>query len=94
MKTKDFLTGHRGVRLKTVNEPYHAVISISGRVSVIASFFVFVGCYLFGIIHYGIVPGVAIGWLPSGLIAWLCAHAVFDLTQIVLRILPSFKRTS
>ena len=91
MKIKN-LTGHEGLRLKAENVPHTTTTRISGRLSVVTAFFVFLVCYLSGIIHYGVVSGIAIGWLPSVLVAWLCAHAIFDLTQLVLRVLPPLKQ--
>jgi hypothetical protein len=49
---------------------------LAGRIGVIAAVLVFVGTYVFGISTYGVVLGVALGWLPCGGIAWLAAIAV------------------
>jgi hypothetical protein len=49
---------------------------IAGRIGVIAAVLVFVGTYVFGISKYGVVLGVALGWLPCGVAAWLAAIAV------------------
>jgi hypothetical protein len=49
---------------------------LAGRLGVIAAVLVFVGTYTFGISKYGVVLGIALGWLPCGVAAWLAAITV------------------
>ncbi len=37
---------------------------------------IFVSCYLYGITTYGLVLGIALGWLPSAFITWLAASGI------------------
>ena len=94
MKTKNLSAAHRGLSSEATDMPRRTAVSISGRTSVIASIVIFIICYAFGIATYGVLPGMAIGWLPSAVVAWLSAHAIYDLSQVTLRALSAFKKTS
>ena len=53
---------------------------IAGRAGVIAALVAFIAAYLYGISTFGIIPGIALGWLPCGIIAWLTAIVVATLS--------------
>jgi hypothetical protein len=49
---------------------------IGGRVGIVAGLLMFVAIYAYIHLHYGLFAGLALGWLPGGLAAWLTAIAV------------------
>jgi hypothetical protein len=49
---------------------------IGGRTGVVAGLLMFVAIYAYIHLHYGLFVGLALGWLPGGLAAWLTAIAV------------------
>lgn len=58
---------------------------IGGRTGVVVGLFVFVATYLYGLLHFGWLAGIAFGWLPCGLMAWLSALAAEAVTTSILR---------
>jgi hypothetical protein len=58
---------------------------MGGRLGAVAAVLAFIVCYLDGIAKYGLLLGIGIGWLPSGIIAWLTTHAVAALGTGLLR---------
>jgi hypothetical protein len=58
---------------------------MAGRLAAVAAVLAFISCYVYGIAKFGVVLGIAIGWLPSGIIAWLAALVVAPLTTALLR---------
>jgi hypothetical protein len=48
---------------------------VGGRIGILVGLFVFAGTYLYGIHHFGLILGIAIGWLPCGLLGWAAALA-------------------
>jgi hypothetical protein len=48
---------------------------IGGRIGIALGLLVFATTYLFGLHHFGWMVGIAIGWLPCGLLAWAAALA-------------------
>jgi hypothetical protein len=58
---------------------------IGGRVGATAAILAFLGCYIYGMVHYGFLVGVALGWLPAAVVAWLAAHATASAGTSLLR---------
>jgi hypothetical protein len=56
------------------------------RVAAAFAVLVFCACYLSGLAHFGLLLGVAVGWLPCGIAAWLAALAVAPSTAALLRL--------
>jgi hypothetical protein len=48
---------------------------IGGRTGIVLGIVVFISTYIYGVLHFGWMAGIAIGWLPSGLLAWAIALA-------------------
>jgi hypothetical protein len=48
---------------------------VGGRIGILLGLFVFAATYLYGIHHFGWMLGIAIGWLPCGLLGWAAALA-------------------
>jgi hypothetical protein len=91
MKINPFASYHSGLPLKTSQDRQQGAIrTMSGRIAVVTALALFSICYALGIVHFGVLAGMAIGWLPSGVIAWLSAHLTFQLAQFILpALLPS-----
>ncbi len=49
---------------------------LAGRIAIVASVIVFIAGYAYGIAEYGVLLGIAFGWLPCGIAAWLTANVV------------------
>ncbi len=56
--------------------PGNLVRVAARRLGVCVVLSVFVSCYLYGITTYGLVWGIALGWLPSAFITWLAASGI------------------
>jgi hypothetical protein len=48
---------------------------VGGRIGILLGLFVFAATYLYGIHQFGLMLGIAIGWLPCGLLGWAAALA-------------------
>lgn len=48
---------------------------IGGRAGIVLGIVVFISTYIYGVVQFGWMAGIAIGWLPSGLLAWAMAVA-------------------
>jgi hypothetical protein len=55
------------------------------RLGATAAVLVFISCYIYGIAKFGFLFGVGVGWLPSGIIAWLSVFAITAFSTILLR---------
>lgn len=68
---------------------------LAGRAGVIAGVLVFIATYIYGIAAYGVLLGIALGWLASGAIAWLTAILVSSAgIQLAKRMLRASWRLS
>jgi hypothetical protein len=56
------------------------------RIAGIAAVLVFFACYITGLIHLGFLVGIAVGWLPCAVAAWLAALAVAPCSTALLRL--------
>lgn len=52
---------------------------LAARLAACAALAAFASVYVYGITMHGLLLGVAFGWLPSGILAWLAANAVYDI---------------
>lgn len=48
---------------------------VGGRIGVLIGLLVFATTYIYGIFEFGLMPAIAIGWLPCGLLGWAAALA-------------------
>jgi hypothetical protein len=55
------------------------------RLGATAAVLAFISCYIYGIVKFGFLLGVGVGWLPSGIIAWLSVFAITAFSTILLR---------
>ena len=63
---------------------------LAGRAGVIAAVVVFVVLYAYGLLAYGLVLGIGLGWLPCGILAWLAGRGVaFAVSHIPPRFIAS-----
>lgn len=58
---------------------------MAGRFAVTVFLLTFFGLYIYGIVKYGVFLGIALGWLPAGLIAWLAALFTASIAENFLR---------
>ena len=58
---------------------------IGGRIGVVAGLLVFIGTYAYGLLHFGVIVGITLGWLPCGLAAWITAIAVDVMATDIVR---------
>lgn len=58
---------------------------IAGRVGVIAAVLLFIAGYVYGILEFGALPTIALGWLPCGAASWLTAIVVASLGAPMIR---------
>lgn len=58
---------------------------IAGRTGVIAAVLLFIVSYVYGILEFGALPTIVLGWLPCGAGAWLTAIVVASLGAPVIR---------
>jgi hypothetical protein len=69
---------------------YHV---IAGRTGIVVGLLVFIATYLYGLLQFGWVLGLALGWLPCGLLAWLATvgtdMAVLSLLRSTTLLQPS-----
>ncbi|WP_334186729.1 hypothetical protein [Noviherbaspirillum sp.] len=49
---------------------------LAGRIAIVTAAIVFIAGYVYGIAEYGLLLGVAFGWLPCGIAAWFTANIV------------------
>jgi hypothetical protein len=63
-----------------VDRQYHV---LAGRTGVVAAVIVFVAAYIYGLLTFGPLLGIAFGWLPCGIVAWLTLMVVTPLTAHV-----------
>jgi hypothetical protein len=57
----------------------------AGRVGACAAVVVFICCYIYGIVTYGFMLGIGVGWLFSAVLAWLTAFVVASALPGILR---------
>lgn len=67
----------------TVGGKYEA---LAGRAGVVVAIAVFIVGYLYGLLEYGPVLGIALGWLPCGIAAWVTAIAVASTINLMSRL--------
>ena len=58
---------------------------IAGRTGVIAAVLFFIVGYVYGILEFGALPTIVLGWLPCSAAAWLIAIVVASLGAPVIR---------
>jgi hypothetical protein len=58
---------------------------LTGRLGVSAAILIFIAAYSYGIVTYGLFFGIAAGWLPCGILAWITAIAVNEFSSIFAR---------
>lgn len=52
-----------------------------GRIAVIVALLVFASLYGLGIMYYGPIIGIGLGWIPSAAIAWMTANLIVILAR-------------
>jgi len=63
---------------------------LAGRAGVVAAVTVFVVLYAYGLLEYGLLPGIGLGWLPCGICAWFAGRMVtFAVSHIPPRLIAS-----
>ena len=58
---------------------------MAGRTGVVAGVLLFIVGYVYGILEFGALPTIVLGWLPCGAAAWLTAIVVASLGAPVIR---------
>lgn len=56
------------------------------RFATVLAVVVFISSYIYGLFNFGVLLTVLLGWLPAGIIAWCCAHALCDITALARRV--------
>jgi|GEM_PF-2899496 len=56
-----------------------------GRLAAIVFLLTFFGLYVLGIIQYGLLLGIGLGWLPAGLVAWFLAFFIAPIADSSFR---------
>lgn len=85
MNLKSILRTHLAVVMEEVDREGRYRLAAS-RAGIVGAILMFLGCYLYGIITWGIVPTILIGWLPCCLIAWAAANLLVPLYRPIFRL--------
>jgi hypothetical protein len=87
MKTHQFASSSTFVppgKIRIDSDPEGWCRNTGGRAAAVAAVFAFVACYVYGVLKYGLLLGIGLGWLPAGTVAWLTALAVAPLATALL----------
>lgn len=57
------------------------------RIGAAAAVFTFVACYIYGIVKFGLLAGIGLGWLPASFLAWVAIIVIAPLsTKLIWKI--------
>lgn len=55
------------------------------RIAAVAAVLVFSICYIAGLLHFGLLLGISVGWLPCAVAAWVAALVIAPCSTALLR---------
>jgi hypothetical protein len=57
------------------------------RIGAAAAIITFVACYIYGIVKFGLLAGIGLGWLPASFLAWVAIIVIAPLsTKLIWKI--------